>query len=124
MVNNLEIPTPLEVFEALVKGDEAVLYSLPRFKSSGWYRCPLCSYTTNATNIHRSCPLAPIDPTMPKRGVLGGRLMGLNMYPVEAPKDGDVIHPRTVPSWDRKQWEWYTNPKEWEEIVREFLKGW
>lgn len=118
-MTDTRIPSPLEVFEALVEGDEFFFYRrLPQFQNKGWHKCPLCGYTTNATNIHRSCPLAPIDPSQPLRGGLYGRTMSLPMYPVESPEDGRVKHPRTIPDWEDR---WHTDPEEWIDTIRDFL---
>lgn len=116
--------SPLDIFNALTEKDsDTALWELhlPMFRGRGWHKCPLCGYTTNATNIHRNCPVAPIDPDLPSNMMLGRRTKSLPMIPCDQPADNEVIQPQAIPEWDEKKWEHNTSSQEWTDMVRQFI---
>lgn len=60
-----------------------LLSTHPKWSEFGLHRCPLCGYENDATNVHRHCPKAPIDPNVPKNIPEYLQHMAVPMYMVE-----------------------------------------
>lgn len=85
-----QLPTKRDIFNALRNQDNAgasetlhMITGDPKWGDYGNHRCPLCGYENVTTNIHRHCPKAPIDASVPKNLPDWMRRMSVPMYFVE-----------------------------------------
>jgi len=79
-----------EIIDALLNPDlvisEEILRKLtlhPKWSEIVLHRCPLCGYETDATNVHRHCPRAPLDLNISNKAPEYMRHMAVPMYVVD-----------------------------------------
>lgn len=100
--------------------DEWIHEHFPISKTK-YSKCPLCGYETDSTNVHRSCPLAPL---LPNSHFVNGeelaiyiKLANVNMVSVKG--EGHFNRGLVTRGWKKLQWRRDITPEIWDKIIAE-----